>query len=103
MNPWEAGDIRRKIGRFVLGRDVVEELGFTGLHVLQSTCLIRHMERMWERDATIYYAWNPTFDLVPEGDITPWYDLEIDRDPEDPNTIGFRFVKSPDQAKEPRL
>lgn len=67
---------RNRVGRFALSRDIVHHDPDTA-RAIMGRCIIVKCEMMYVRDGFEYIALSPDFDEVPEGEITPDYDVVI--------------------------
>ncbi|MGI9490486.1 MAG: hypothetical protein ACR2RF_32255 [Geminicoccaceae bacterium] len=101
-NPWDDPFLRRRIGRFRISGSAEVQIGLRNLHTLQSTCIIRWMETVWDKDESTVYALNPIFDVVPMGNLIPWYHLIIEDEGDGVMSFRFERVENQELYGEPR-
>ena len=68
--------MNRRIGRFAMSRVLVERDPETARAVM-GKCVVVRCEMMYAHDTLEYMALSPEFDEVPEGMISPEYDVII--------------------------
>ena len=64
---------RRRLGRFVLGRQAFEDGGEALEKLIQAKVIIKHIERDWGSDRVVYVAQGDVFEIVEEGNAAPLY------------------------------
>lgn len=66
----------KRIGRFAMSRQIVERDPKTA-RAIMGRCIVVRCEMMYAHDTLEYVALSPDFDEVPNGVITPEYDVII--------------------------
>lgn len=66
----------RRIGRFAMSRQLVERDPETARSIM-GRCIVVRCEMMYASKTLEYVALSPEFDEVPQGEITPGYDVII--------------------------
>jgi hypothetical protein len=66
----------KRIGRFALRLELVERDQETA-RAIMGRCIVVRCEMMYQHDTLEYIALSPDFDEVPQGMITPEYDVII--------------------------
>ena len=68
--------MNKRIGRFAMSRQLVEQDSEIARAVM-GRCIVVRCEMMYWHDTLEYMALSPDFDEVPQGTVTPEYDVII--------------------------
>ncbi len=81
--PWN------KRGRFKISRRMLVE-DFEAIQGIFQLCVPVRAEMLCDQDVVEYTAIGHVFDEVPEGSISPWYTVTVNRDD---LTVGIQFQR----------
>jgi hypothetical protein len=71
------GDLRKRLGRFVVNRAILDSASIEELNLLFEDVVIFRAELMYQLDGVEYLAFSPRFDVSSEGALPPYYSVEV--------------------------
>lgn len=89
--------MKKRIGRFVMSRELVERNPETA-RAIMGRCIVVRCEMMYHIDTLEYVALSPDFDELPQGMIVPEYEVIIF---EDGQRIEFKRSNAELRGAEP--
>lgn len=70
----------RRFGRFFLSQKLMEQVGLEVLAArIYEGMLPTRLEYVWDRYGWEVTAWCAAFEPVPDGNLIPWYDVNLCR------------------------